>query len=86
MNPYPKSDVADRYWAQRKRLFSKFDAGVQLDGESWYSVTPEAIANHIATRMVDIIKKARQKSASECGIDTIGDDSNEYVCAISYYH
>ena len=32
----------------RYRLFSKFDHGVQLDDESWYSVTPEAIAMHIA--------------------------------------
>lgn len=38
----------DRYWRQRYRLFSRFDQGVQLDYESWYSVTPEAIAQHIA--------------------------------------
>ena len=25
-----------KYWAQRYRLFSKYDEGVQLDGESWY--------------------------------------------------
>jgi len=40
----------DKYWAQRYRLFSRFDEGVQLDGESWYSVTPEKIAEHIAER------------------------------------
>ena len=39
-----------KYWAQRYRLFSKFDAGVKLDPESWYSVTPEKIAEHIAER------------------------------------
>lgn len=44
--------VDDKYWAQRHRLFSRFDDGIQLDRESWYSVTPEAIANHIARRMV----------------------------------
>ena len=52
VNPHPKSQVADKYWAQRKRLFVKFDQGIQLDREGWYSVTPEAIANHIAQRMV----------------------------------
>jgi len=39
-----------KYWAQRYRLFSKYDEGVLLDEESWYSVTPEKIAEHIAHR------------------------------------
>ncbi|XP_077546087.1 uncharacterized protein LOC144158808 isoform X3 [Haemaphysalis longicornis] len=39
-----------KYWAQRYRLFSKFDKGIQLDEESWFSVTPEGIAKHIAKR------------------------------------
>ena len=39
-----------KYWAQRYRLFSKFDEGIKLDAESWYSVTPEKIAEHIADR------------------------------------
>jgi len=50
-NPFPKDEVPDKYWAQRKRLFSKYDEGIQLDNESWYSVTPEAIATHIAQRI-----------------------------------
>eukprot|EP00039_Didymoeca_costata_P009253 m.122143 g.122143 ORF g.122143 m.122143 type:complete len:452 (-) comp14420_c0_seq1:1430-2785(-) len=39
-----------KYYAQRYRFFSKFDDGIQLDRESWYSVTPEKIALHIAQR------------------------------------
>eukprot|EP00090_Calanus_glacialis_P029549 TRINITY_DN47417_c0_g1_i1.p1 TRINITY_DN47417_c0_g1~~TRINITY_DN47417_c0_g1_i1.p1 ORF type:complete len:339 (-),score=112.93 TRINITY_DN47417_c0_g1_i1:9-1025(-) len=39
-----------KYWAQRYRLFSKYDQGVRLDEESWYSVTPEKIAKHIAQK------------------------------------
>lgn len=39
-----------KYWNQRFRLFSKFDEGIKLDRESWFSVTPEAIAKHIAER------------------------------------
>ena len=39
-----------KYWHQRYRLFSRFDDGIKLDNESWYSVTPERIAQHIAKR------------------------------------
>ncbi|PLW12559.1 hypothetical protein PCANC_18128 [Puccinia coronata f. sp. avenae] len=39
-----------KYWAQRRRLFSKFDEGIKMDKESWYSVTPEAIAKQTAAR------------------------------------
>ena len=41
----------DKYWAQRHRLFRRFADGIQMDPQSWYSVTPEAIANHIAKKM-----------------------------------
>jgi trimethylguanosine synthase len=54
LNPYPKTQVADKYWAQRRSLFSRFDDGIQLDREGWFSVTPEAIANHIAERVAQI--------------------------------
>ena len=52
VNPHPSSEVPDKYWAQRRRFFSLFDNGIQLDREGWYSVTPEAIANHIAQRLI----------------------------------
>ncbi|XP_034946685.1 uncharacterized protein Tgs1 [Chelonus insularis] len=39
-----------KYWVRRYRLFSKFDQGIKLDRESWFSVTPEKIAAHIAER------------------------------------
>uniref|UniRef100_A0A4W6CBP3 Trimethylguanosine synthase n=1 Tax=Lates calcarifer TaxID=8187 RepID=A0A4W6CBP3_LATCA len=40
-----------KYWAQRYRLFSRFDEGIRLDREGWFSVTPERIAEHIALRL-----------------------------------
>ncbi|XP_074002487.1 trimethylguanosine synthase [Numenius arquata] len=40
-----------KYWAQRYRLFSRFDEGIKLDREGWFSVTPEKIAEHIARRV-----------------------------------
>ncbi|XP_066969831.1 uncharacterized protein Tgs1 [Macrobrachium rosenbergii] len=39
-----------KYWAQRHRLFLRYDEGIRLDEESWYSVTPEMIAAHHAYR------------------------------------
>lgn len=39
-----------KYWLQRYRLFSRYDKGIKLDEESWFSVTPENIAKHIADR------------------------------------
>ena len=39
-----------RYWLQRYRLFSRYDEGIQLDLEGWFSATPEKIAIHHAYR------------------------------------
>ncbi|KAJ1461031.1 RNA cap guanine-N2 methyltransferase-domain-containing protein [Pelagophyceae sp. CCMP2097] len=47
-NPFP--DVDDKYWAQRHHYFSLFDDGILLDAEGWFSVTPERVAAHIASR------------------------------------
>lgn len=45
-----------KYWAQRYRLFSRFDEGIKLDREGWFSVTPEKIAEHIAGRVSQCFK------------------------------
>ncbi|XP_058054972.1 uncharacterized protein LOC131206438 [Anopheles bellator] len=39
-----------KYWYKRFSLFSLFDAGIRLDRESWFSVTPEKVAAHTAER------------------------------------
>lgn len=44
------SQRVHKYWEQRYRLFHRFDDGIVLDEELWYSVTPEKIARHIARR------------------------------------
>ncbi|CAH8348604.1 unnamed protein product [Eruca vesicaria subsp. sativa] len=44
------SDVLGKYWCQRYLLFSRFDEGIKMDEEGWFSVTPEAIAKHHSTR------------------------------------
>ena len=56
-----------KYWAQRYRLFSLFDRGIQMDEESWWSVTPEKIGEHIAERCrCDVIVDAF------CGVASTG--------------
>eukprot|EP00158_Paraphelidium_tribonemae_P000847 Partr_v1_DN23544_c0_g1_i1_m14235 putative trimethylguanosine synthase len=41
----------EKYYGQRHRYFSRFDEGIQIvDDESWFSVTPELIAKHIAEK------------------------------------
>jgi trimethylguanosine synthase len=39
-----------KYWYQRYRLFAKYDRGIKMDEEGWFSVTPETIAEHQASR------------------------------------
>ena len=75
-NPHPKEEVPDKFWAQRRRLFSRYDDGIRLDKESWYSVTPEAIADHIAKRMVEGCRKA-------VGVD--GDTHKEGVVVLDAF-
>ncbi|XP_045463488.1 uncharacterized protein LOC123673103 [Harmonia axyridis] len=39
-----------KYWLKRFTLFRRFDQGIKLDEESWYSVTPELVAKNTAER------------------------------------
>ncbi|OQR91266.1 trimethylguanosine synthase [Achlya hypogyna] len=48
-----------KYWAQRYALFTKFDDGIRLDHEGWFSVTPEVISEHHARRIAcDVVVDA----------------------------
>jgi len=40
-----------KYWAQRYRYFTKFEKGIKLDYDMWFSVTPEPIAKHVAEQV-----------------------------------
>ena len=37
-----------RYWLQRYSLWARYDEGILMDEEGWYSVTPEVVALHQA--------------------------------------
>ncbi|KAG7998242.1 hypothetical protein I3843_01G249100 [Carya illinoinensis] len=44
------SPLIEKYWFQRYHLFSRYDEGIKMDEEGWYSVTPEEIAIRHAQR------------------------------------
>ena len=50
--PRPRElpEALEKYWNQRYYLWHRFDEGIQMDEESWYSVVPEQIAKQIAER------------------------------------
>lgn len=37
-----------KYWMQRYSLWARYDAGVRMDAEAWFSATPEIVAAHHA--------------------------------------
>ena len=48
-NSYLKNTAPNiKFWRQRYYYFSKFDKGIQMDKEAWYTVTPEEIAKYTA--------------------------------------
>ncbi|XP_062260907.1 trimethylguanosine synthase isoform X2 [Platichthys flesus] len=57
-----------KYWAQRYRLFSRFDEGIRLDREGWFSVTPERIAEHIALRVQQSFCDSQLIIDAFCGV------------------
>ncbi|OMH79195.1 Trimethylguanosine synthase [Zancudomyces culisetae] len=61
-----------KYWRQRYTLFSKYDDGILLDPQSWYSVTPECIAQHIA-------EKASGCASQDQGLDKMGCQEREQI-------
>lgn len=66
-----------KYWNQRFRLLSRFDDGVLLDDESWFSITPEAAAQYVTKRCLNLAlqRKSPIRSVLDgfcgCGGNTI---------------
>jgi hypothetical protein len=40
-----------QYYGFLLRYFSRFDHGIRIDYEGWYSICPEACAEHLAERV-----------------------------------
>lgn len=51
------SSIHEKYWDQRYRLFTRYDEGILLDEESWYSITYESIGNHVIDRCFQILQE-----------------------------
>ena len=45
----PPDQIDNPYYIQRYYFFSLYDSGIQMDKESWYSVTPEEISEYISS-------------------------------------
>ena len=51
LNEAPLRAELQNFFKNRYYLFTKYDQGIKIDDEGWYSVTPEAMAKHIAQRV-----------------------------------
>lgn len=36
------------YWAQRYKIFSRYDEGIWLTDDAWFGVTPEPVARFVS--------------------------------------
>lgn len=52
VNPVDDPELST-YWRHRYDLFSRYDQGICIDREGWFSVTPEHIAEHQARMLLD---------------------------------
>ena len=50
---FPEEEKSNSYYVQRYYFFSLYDEGIQMDKESWYSVTPEEISDYISSIIPD---------------------------------
>jgi hypothetical protein len=51
-----------KFHKHRYYLFSKFDRGIKIDDESWYSITPENVAKHVANKVAAIFGEGQANS------------------------
>lgn len=72
-----------KYYNQRYRLFSKFDEGIELDEQAWYSVTPEVIAEHIANRVTQQLSVSPLIVDGFCGA---GGNTIQFALALNKHH
>ena len=50
----PADKELKKFHKHRYYLFSKYDRGIKIDEESWYSITPENVAKHVANKVIGI--------------------------------
>lgn len=65
LNTLPEE--CQKFWKKRYDLFSKFDSGIYMTSELWFSVTPEPVAKFTAQLVKELLPKARQIVDVCCG-------------------
>ena len=70
-NNFPESEKFNAYYVQRYYFFSLFDEGIQMDKESWYSVTPEEISEYISSILPDSSESTILDAFCGCGGNVI---------------
>ena len=68
---YPEEEKFNPYYSQRFYFFSLYDKGIQMDKESWYSVTPEEISDYITSILPDSSNSTILDAFCGCGGNTI---------------
>ena len=68
---FPKSQKNNPYYVQRFYFFSLYDKGIQMDKESWYSVTPEEISEYIASIIPNSYNSTILDAFCGCGGNSI---------------
>ena len=78
MNPqnFPEEEKSNSYYVQRYYFFSLFDKGIQMDKESWYSVTPEEISDYISSIISDSLNSTILDGFCGCGGNIISFSKN----------
>ena len=78
MNPtnFPEEEKSNSYYVQRYYFFSLFDNGIQMDKESWYSVTPEEISDYISSIIPDSLNCSILDGFCGCGGNIISFSKN----------
>lgn len=53
--------VMKKYWVQRNTLFDRYDDGIILTKELWFSVTPESVSRFIANFLLKSLEQGKEK-------------------------
>ena len=64
---FPEEEKSNSYYVQRYYFFSLFDNGIQMDQESWFSVTPEEISDYISSIIPDSFNSTILDGFCGCG-------------------
>jgi trimethylguanosine synthase len=65
----PDDKQLNKFYKNRYYLFSKFDRGIKIDDESWYSITPEPVSKHVANRVASVFGEGQTNSMDGfCGV------------------